>query len=100
MRDGWLQLSGYVLAAVVTATRPLQLSYQRDMWTLIAVSLGLRALGFLLYVPWIRTQVPQPYPSIADVAWLPPASALSHGGRATSATDGYGCGTCVRIQGT
>ena len=40
------------------------------MWTLIGLSIGLRALGFLIFVPWIRTMHPQPYPSLADLAWL------------------------------
>src|SRR5690349_24280845 len=68
--DGWLLVSGYVLAAVLVALRPLRHAYQRDMWTLLAVSLALRAGGFLLDVGYVRSQVPPPYPSVADAAWL------------------------------
>ncbi len=68
--DGGLQLLGYVLAAVLVLFTARRRSYQRDMWTLIGISVALRALGFVIFVPFVRTQVPQPYPSLADAAWL------------------------------
>ena len=68
--DGWFQLGGYVLASLLAANRAARRSTSRGLWVLVAVAIALRALGFLLYVPWIRTLQPQPYPSVADAAWI------------------------------
>ena len=74
--DGWVQVSAYVVAAAVAALRGWRGPAPRDFWRLIAVAIAFRALGFVLYVPWIRTLVPQPYPSLADLAWLLASSIL------------------------
>ncbi|HEU4524013.1 MAG TPA: PAS domain-containing protein, partial [Gemmatimonadales bacterium] len=69
--DGWLQCGGYVVAAAVAVARPATRSARRALWAWIAASLVLRALGFLVYVLFVRTdQGPPPSPSWADAAWL------------------------------
>ena len=75
--DGWLQCGGYVLAAAVAVARPATRSAHRVLWAWIAAALALRALGFLVYVLFVRTgQGPPPAPSWADAAWLASAGAL------------------------
>ena len=68
--DGWLQVGGYLLAAAYACSHPLLHSRERLLWALVAAALCLRAAGFALFVTLVRTEVPQPYPSIADAAWL------------------------------
>lgn len=74
--DGWLQGTAYVGCAVVAARSAHQAGRDRRMWSLVALALGLRALGFVLYLAHVRLQVPQPYPSVADAAWLAMAVVL------------------------
>jgi len=74
--DGWLQCGGYVLAAVVAGVRPATRLARRASWAWIAASLALRALGFLVFVLFVRTDRPQAYPSWADAAWLASDGAL------------------------
>lgn len=68
--DGWLQVGGYVLAAAYAWSHLPLRSTERALWGLIAAALSLRAAGFAIYVPLVRTMEPQPYPSAADAAWL------------------------------
>jgi PAS domain S-box-containing protein len=68
--DGWLQGGAYVTAAVLAALRPVLRPTARRIWMIVALALGLRALGFVLYLSYVRTLQPLPYPSIADVCWL------------------------------
>jgi PAS domain S-box-containing protein len=75
--DGWLQCGGYVVAAAMAVARPATRSARRALWAWIAASLVLRALGFLVYVLFVRTdQGPPPSPSWADAAWLASAGTL------------------------
>lgn len=75
--DGWLQCGGYVVAAALAVARPVTRSMHRAMWAWIAASLALRAVGFLVYVLFVRTDQGQPpSPSWADVAWLAGAGTL------------------------
>ena len=68
--DGWFQGTAFVLTAVVAALRPLVSSVDRLVWSLVAVALGCRAFAYIYYFAEIRTQVPQPYPSLADAGWM------------------------------
>ncbi|MCW2867207.1 MAG: domain S-box protein [Marmoricola sp.] len=67
--DGWLQGAGYVLLALLVASRPLLVHEHRGIWTLVAVALSARAIGFLLFLGVVRLQRPQPYPSVSDFFW-------------------------------
>ncbi|GCD88960.1 PAS domain-containing sensor histidine kinase [Nocardioides sp. LS1] len=68
--DGWLQGSAYVACALVAVLRPVRSVVARPLWVLVATALVLRALGFVLYLGYVRTLTPPPYPSVADLAWL------------------------------
>ena len=68
--DGWLQGSGYALMALLILLRPLLDRETRTLWWLLAAAVTLRAAGYLVYFAWVRTLVPQPYPSAADPLWL------------------------------
>lgn len=68
--DGWLQGTTYVVIALVALVRPLTDPAERLLWWLVAGAVSLRALGFVLFLGWVRLQHPAPYPSIADYAWL------------------------------
>ncbi|MFL6132558.1 MAG: hypothetical protein ACJ72A_07140, partial [Nocardioidaceae bacterium] len=74
--DGWLQCGGYVLAAAVAVARPLTRHTRRASWAWISASLVVRAVGFLTFVLFVRTDRPPAYPSVADAAWLGSAGAL------------------------
>jgi PAS domain S-box-containing protein len=74
--DGWLQCGGYVLAAAVAVARPVTRHTRRASWAWISASLVLRAVGFLAFVLFVRTDRPPAYPSVADAAWLGSAGAL------------------------
>jgi PAS domain S-box-containing protein len=75
--DGWLQCGGYVVAAVLAMARPVIRSARRALWGWIAASLALRAVGFLVYVLFVRTdQGPPTSPSWADAAWLASSGTL------------------------
>jgi PAS domain S-box-containing protein len=75
--DGWLQCGGYVVAAAVAVARPVIRSARRALWAWIAASLALRAVGFLVYVLFVRTdQGPPTSPSLADAAWLASSGTL------------------------
>jgi diguanylate cyclase (GGDEF)-like protein len=68
--DGWLQGAGYVTTAALALLRPLTSAVDRAVWWWLSAALIARALGFVLYLAVVRTQVPQPSPSLADIAWL------------------------------
>src|SRR6478735_6889757 len=68
--DGSLQGAAYVTIAVLAALRPALMPTARLIWALVAVGLGMRALGFVLYLGFVRTIQPPPYPSVADFCWL------------------------------
>lgn len=68
--DGWLQGGAYVLAALLAGLRPLLLGGERRLWGLVAAAVGLRSLGFVVFLGLVRRLEPQPYPSGADAAWL------------------------------
>jgi PAS domain S-box-containing protein len=75
--DGWLQCGGYVVAATLAMARPVIRSARRALWGWIAASLALRAVGFLVYVLFVRTdQGPPTSPSWADAAWLASSGTL------------------------
>ena len=68
--DGWLQGSGYVTAAVLAALRPFASPVDRAIWAWLAAAVAARALGFVIFLSYVRVQEPPPYPSAADAAWL------------------------------
>ena len=68
--DGWLQGTAYVAIAALAVVRPLSVRRDRLVWGLFGLSVCLRALGFVVYLGYVRRQEPQPYPSIADYCWL------------------------------
>ena len=68
--DAWVQGVAFVLAALVASLRPIVSRVDRLVWSLVAVALALRASAYLVYFSDIRTQVPQPYPSMADAGWI------------------------------
>jgi diguanylate cyclase (GGDEF)-like protein len=77
--DGWLQGAAYVTAALIVVLRPLTSAADRIVWWCVAAAVTARALGFVLYLGVVRWQVPPPYPSIADGAWLAMYAALLGG---------------------
>jgi diguanylate cyclase (GGDEF)-like protein len=68
--DGWLQALGYVTAAVLAILRPFASPVDRAVWAWLAAAVTARALGFVLFLSYVRWQEPVPYPSVADAAWL------------------------------
>jgi PAS domain S-box-containing protein len=66
--DGWVQCTGYVLAAAIAALRPALRTEHRLLWSLVATALGLRAFAFVWSITVLGQQ--PPYPSLADAAWL------------------------------
>jgi diguanylate cyclase (GGDEF)-like protein len=68
--DGWLQGAGYVTAALLAVARSSVRGPDRAGSSWVAAGLVARALGFVLYLAVVRLQVPVPYPSLADAAWL------------------------------
>jgi PAS domain S-box-containing protein len=68
--DGWLQGGAYVVLGLVALVRPTAGGIDRLLWGLIGLAVVLRALGFVLFLGFVRLQDSPPYPSIADYAWL------------------------------
>jgi PAS domain S-box-containing protein len=68
--DGWLQGTAYVAIAALAVVRPMSVRRDCLVWGLFGLSVCLRALGFVVYLGYVRRQDPQPYPSIADYCWL------------------------------
>lgn len=72
--DGWVQGAAYVVTTAVITQRVLTSSLNRRLWALVAVAVGLRAAGFVVFLAVVRRADLQPHPSLADLLWL--ASAL------------------------
>jgi PAS domain S-box-containing protein len=68
--DGWLQGGGYVVLAAVALVRPLSSRVNRTLWCLVAAGVGLRSLGFVLYLAYVRPHEHAAVPSVADAAWV------------------------------
>ena len=68
--DGWLQGAGYVTAAVLAVLRPLASRVDRAIWAWLAAGVTARALGFVIYLAFVRNEQTPPYPSAADASWL------------------------------
>ena len=68
--DGWLQGGGYVIAAALALLRPFASRVDRAIWAWLAAAVTVRALGFVLFLAFVRRQQPPPFPSVADAAWL------------------------------
>jgi diguanylate cyclase len=68
--DGWLQAAGYVTAAAVAFLRPIASPVDRGIWMWLAAAVTARAAGFVVFLGYVRSQQPPPYPSAADAAWL------------------------------
>jgi PAS domain S-box-containing protein len=68
--DGWLQGSAYVALALVALVRPLTRGAHRTLWSFVAGGAVFRALGFSLFLGYVRLLDHPPTPSIADVAWI------------------------------
>ena len=73
--DGWLQRTAYVLLAVIALARPVLKREERRLWSLIAIALSLRALGFVIVLV-VPDRFATASPSAADVAWLAMAMVL------------------------
>ncbi|GAB3664516.1 hypothetical protein GCM10027596_29020 [Nocardioides korecus] len=67
--DGWLQGAGYVLMSLLALARPVLVREHRGIWSLVAVAVTARTIGYLLYFSVVRLQQPQPYPSVSDPFW-------------------------------
>jgi diguanylate cyclase (GGDEF)-like protein len=68
--DGWLEGTAYVLAAALCLLRPAVSPTERRVWRWIGLALAARAVGFVLFLSYVRWLDPVPYPSAADAAWL------------------------------
>jgi PAS domain S-box-containing protein len=68
--DGWVQGGAYVVLAVVALVRPLASGVNRTLWWLVATGSVLRALGYVLFLGYVRLLDNPPSPSVADVAWF------------------------------
>jgi hypothetical protein len=68
--DGWLQGAGYVTAALLALVRPISSPVDRGIWAWLAAAVAARAVGFVVFLGYVRTQQPPSYPSEADAAWL------------------------------
>jgi PAS domain S-box-containing protein len=68
--DGWLQ-GGVECLLAVCAVLPVLLRRRfRAFWGMVAAAVVLRVIGFVLFLAWVRTLTPQPYPSVSDAFWL------------------------------
>lgn len=74
--DGWLQGTAYALMAVSAVVPVVLRPRHRDFWGAVAVAVVLRVVGFELFLGWVRTVRPQPYPSVSDGFWLASAVGL------------------------
>ena len=68
--DGWVQGGAYVVLAFVALVRPLASGVNRTLWWLVATGSVLRALGYVLFLGYVRLLDNPPSPSVADVAWF------------------------------
>jgi diguanylate cyclase (GGDEF)-like protein len=68
--DGWVQNGILFTATLLIALRAALVRNGRWAWAGIAAGLGFYALGSTLYYAVVQYQTSQPYPSVADAAWL------------------------------
>jgi diguanylate cyclase (GGDEF)-like protein len=68
--DGWVQNGVLFTATLLIALRAGLVRDGRWAWAGIAAGLGCYALGSTLYYAVVQYQTSQPYPSVADAAWL------------------------------
>jgi diguanylate cyclase (GGDEF)-like protein len=68
--DGWVQNCILFTATLLVALRALLVRTSRWAWAGIALGLGSYALGSTLFFGIVQYDESQPYPSIADAAWL------------------------------
>jgi PAS domain S-box-containing protein len=97
--DGWLQGTGYALMALLILLRPVLVPEARALWWLLAAAVALRALGFLVYFTWVRTLVPQPYPSAADPLWLAASVVFVVAIATLAGNRGYGLSRLLVLDG-
>ena len=68
--DGWLQGGAYGVLGAVALVRPWSTAEDRSLWWLVAGSVVLKAVGFVLFLSYVRLLADQPVPSVADGAWV------------------------------
>lgn len=68
--DGFLQGAGYALMSAALVWRAATVREDRWLWGLVAAAVTARTLGFVVFWTFVRTAVPQPYPSAADPLWV------------------------------
>src|SRR6476661_6249483 len=74
--DGWVNLAGYALLAVV-ALLGAALRMRGDLaWWLTAAGLTLRAVGFAIVIGYLLSGSTPPYPSLGDLAFVLSSIAL------------------------
>ena len=68
--DGILNNLAYELSAVVCFVRARQAPAYRRSWMIFGTGLALYGAGNIYWTIFIRTQDPEPFPSMADALWL------------------------------
>ncbi|SDS03573.1 PAS domain S-box-containing protein [Nocardioides scoriae] len=68
--DGFLQGAGYALMSAALVWRAATVREGRWLWGLVAAAVTARTLGFVVFWTFVRTAVPQPYPSAADALFV------------------------------
>jgi diguanylate cyclase (GGDEF)-like protein len=68
--DGLLNNIAYLLSAVVCLVRARRGTSFRPSYTVLGIGLLLYGLGNIYWTAFIRTQNPEPFPSMADGLWL------------------------------
>ena len=68
--DDILQISAYVLPALLVLTRAVVVRQDRGAWLLMACGLSAYAGGTVYWVAVVVRLDPPPYPSLADAMWL------------------------------
>ncbi|MDQ1584741.1 MAG: diguanylate cyclase [Actinomycetota bacterium] len=61
----------YVLAGIVVAARAALVRQERLAWGLLSIGLLSYAAGNIVYIAYVSTLSPEPFPSVADALWLP-----------------------------
>lgn len=68
--DGWLVNGVYLLSGVLCLVRAVLVRRERVAWICMGAGLELFMLGNVFWFFVVRTQNPQPYPSLADALYL------------------------------
>ena len=68
--DGVLYTAAYAACAACCAARARRAGDSASVWRLLAIGIGLYALGWAAAAYWLVHDAVQPIPSIADVGWL------------------------------